>query len=254
MRPAETLLSELGIASPDDIDVDAIARCVGAEVDYRTLVGSEAQIIGYRDRAVIYVERKAAKTRRRFSVGHELGHWHHHRGQSFVCRPDDIGRPIDEASRNAERLADAYSSDLLLPPFIIGPMIERLASLNLESVRDLAGKFGASVTSTAIRTMKMTKEPAILVVHNLLGRKWQWPGLSAAGLRVRDDVDARSSAFTAIASKIMTNERKEPASYWFDRRHIEQFDVRVQSMTTIEGECLSLIRIPDQRLLEIYAR
>lgn len=252
MRPAETLLFELGITSPADIDVDAIARCVGAEVDYRTLVGCEAQIVGYRDRAVIYVERKASKTRRRFSVGHELGHWHHHRGQSFVCRPDDIGRPVDEASRNAERLADAYSADLLLPPYIIGPLIERLSPLNLHSIRELAGEFGTSITSTAIRTMRTTKEAAILVAHNLLGRRWQWPSLHAAGLRVRDDVDPRSSAISAIATNALTSERKEPASYWFDRRHIEQFDVRVQSMTTSEGESLSLIRITEPRMIEIY--
>jgi len=25
-----------------------------------------------------------------------------------------------------------------------------------------------------------------------------------------------------------TQLRKEPANYWFDRRHVEQFDVRVQ--------------------------
>lgn len=252
MRPAEVLLSDLGITSPDDIDIDAIARCVGAEVDYRALIGCEAQIVGYRDRAVIYVERKASKTRRRFSVGHELGHWHHHMGQSFVCRPDDIGRPVDEASRNAERLADAYSADLLLPPYMIGPLIEGLSPLNLHSIRELAGAFGASVTSTAIRTMRMTKEPAILVAHNLWGRRWQWPSLKAAGLRVRDDVDPRSSAISAIATNALTNERKEPASYWFDRRHVEQFDVRVQSMTTSEGESLSLIRITEPRLIEIY--
>jgi len=252
MRPAERLLFELGITSPDDIDVDAIARCVGAEVDYRTLVGCEAQIIGYRDQAVIYVDRSTSKVRRRFSVGHELGHWYHHRGQSFVCRSTDIGRPVDETSRDAERLADAYSADLLLPPYIINPRIEKLPQLNLHCIRALADEFGTSVTSTAIRTMRVTKDAAILVAHNLWGRKWQWSSLSAAGLRVRDDVDSRSSAILAIETKTLTNERKEPASYWFDRRHIEQFDVRVQSMTTAEGESLSLIRITEPRMIEIY--
>src|SRR5258708_4368186 len=70
----------------------------------------------------------------RFSTGHELGHWHHHRGQSFVCRSDDIGRPTDEKSRNAERLADAYSADLILSPFMIGPMLERRGEISLEGI------------------------------------------------------------------------------------------------------------------------
>jgi hypothetical protein len=46
--------------------------------------------------------------------------------------------------------------------------------------------------------------------------------------------------------------KKEPASYWFDRRHVEQFDVRVQSVRTAEGEALTLLRILDAKMIEIY--
>jgi IrrE N-terminal-like domain len=95
----------------------------GAQVLYRRLVGCEAQIIGFKDRAIIYVSDGARPNRKRFSTGHELGHWHHHRGQSFVCRSEDIGRPLDERSRNAERMADVYSADLILPPYLIKPKL-----------------------------------------------------------------------------------------------------------------------------------
>src|SRR5689334_17948308 len=118
MHPAEALLIELGISEPTDIDLDAIAHCVGVEVHYARLASCEAQIIGYRDRAIVYVSPDASPHRRRYSTGHELGHWHHHRGKSFVCRSSDIGRPVDPASRDAERLADSYSADLILPPFL----------------------------------------------------------------------------------------------------------------------------------------
>jgi hypothetical protein len=63
---------------------------VGAEVLYRRLVGCEAQIIGFSDRTIIYVSDGTQPRRRR---GDELGYWHHYRGQSFVCRSEDIGRP-----------------------------------------------------------------------------------------------------------------------------------------------------------------
>jgi hypothetical protein len=46
--------------------------------------------------------------------------------------------------------------------------------------------------------------------------------------------------------------RKEPANYWFDRRHIEQFDLRVQSVRTVEGEVLTLLRVLDPKMAEIY--
>lgn len=255
MRPAEMLLTELGVTSPADIDIDAIALCVGAEIYYRDLVGCEAEIIGRRNRAIIYVRKDTTPTRRRFSSGHELGHWHHHKGQSFICRPDDIGRPTDETSRNAERIADAYSADLLLPPFMFGPMLNDASKFSLDALADLANIFSVSLTATAIRAMRMTREPVMMVAHNLLGRRWQWPSISAMGLRVRDDLDPRSSAYVALdaAAGRIERARREPASYWFDRRHIEQFDLQVQSARTHEGETLTLLRILDQRMIDIYA-
>jgi hypothetical protein len=253
MRPAEELLAELGISDPADIELEAIAHCVGVEVECKRLVNCEAQIIGYRDRAIVYVSLDTPPRRRRFSTGHELGHWHHHRGQSFVCRSSDIGQPINDKSKNAERQADAYSGDLILPPFMIGPRLERIGDVSLDGIADLASMFKASVTATGIRVMKMTRQPLILVAHNLLGRTWQWPSITAGRMRIRDDVDSRSSGFISmVGGNKASVARKEPASYWFDRRHVEQFDLRVQSFRTIEGEVLTLIRLLDPKMIEIY--
>jgi hypothetical protein len=72
-------------------------------------------------------------------------------------------------------------------------------------------------------------------------------------LRVREDIDLRSSATVALAGVNRIGAlKKEPASYWFDRRHVEQFDVRVQSVRTAEGEALTLLRILDTKLIGIY--
>lgn len=253
MRPAEQLLVELGIADPQDIDLPAIAFCVGAEVQYRRLVGCEAQIIGFRNRAIIYVDDRIKNPRRKFSTGHELGHWHHHRGRSFVCRSDDIGKRTDQSTKDAERLADAYSADLLLPPFMIELRLQPLGDISLEAIVTLAQQFSASLTSTAIRVMRMTRQPLILVSQDLAGRRWQWPSIGAGTLKVRPDIDLRSSASVSLAgSNKISPARKEPAHYWFDRRHIDQFDVRVQSVRTSEGEALTLLRILEPGMVELY--
>jgi hypothetical protein len=129
----------------------------------------------------------------------------------------------------------------------------RMGEISLDGIADLASDFKASVTATAIRTIRMTRQPLILVAHDLLGRNWQWPSITAGGMRVRDDVDSRSSAFISmVGGNKAASARKEPASYWFDRRHVEQFDLRVQSFRTIEGEVLTLIRLLDPRMIEIY--
>jgi hypothetical protein len=89
--------------------------------------------------------------------------------------------------------------------------------------------------------------------HNLIGRNWQWPSISAGRMRARDDVDSRSSAFISMADGTKaTSARKEPANYWFDRRHVEQFDVRVQSFRTVVGDVLTLLRVLDPKMTEIY--
>jgi Zn-dependent peptidase ImmA (M78 family) len=173
VRAAEELLTELGISDPADIELEAIAYCVGVEVQYRRLSSCEAQIIGYKDRAVVYVTPDTSPQRRRFSTGHELGHWHHHRGMSFVCRSSDIGRPIDEKSRDAERLADAYAGDLILLPFMVGPKLERLGEISLDGAAEIAAQFKASITATAIRCVRMTRQPA----HS---RRAQSPGTYVA--------------------------------------------------------------------------
>ena len=112
LTPAEQLLQELGVTEPDEIDLEAIAFHAGARVRYRPLDGCEARIIGRGNAAIITVNAKSPYRRRRFSIAHELGHWHHHRGQSLVCRVEEY-RPHHALS--SERVADAYAADLLMP-------------------------------------------------------------------------------------------------------------------------------------------
>src|SRR5690349_18570970 len=111
LTPAEQLLQELGVTEPDEIDLEAIAYHVGAHVRYRPLDGCEAHIIGYGNSAIITVDTKSSFSRQRFSIAHELGHWHHHRGQSLICRAKE-STPYD--TRGPEPLANVYAADILM--------------------------------------------------------------------------------------------------------------------------------------------
>ena len=79
--PAEDLLHSLGVTSPEEIDLDAIAYHVGVRVRYRPLTGCIARIIANGDRAIATIDENCRHERKRFSIGHELGHW----GTSFVA-------------------------------------------------------------------------------------------------------------------------------------------------------------------------
>jgi Zn-dependent peptidase ImmA (M78 family) len=85
LTAAERILKSLGIESPGEIDLEAIAWTRGAVVNYRPLDRCEATIVGSKRRAVIAVNSRSPPDRRRFSLAHELGHWHHHKGRMLFC-------------------------------------------------------------------------------------------------------------------------------------------------------------------------
>jgi hypothetical protein len=103
-HPAETRIADLSISRPDEIDVEAIAYDFGVEVRYGDLSGCDATLVGYGARGIATIQRQSIRTRQRFSIGHELGHWEHHRGQSFRCRVDENFRQLG-AKREGERAA-----------------------------------------------------------------------------------------------------------------------------------------------------
>jgi hypothetical protein len=87
---AERILKSLGIEAPGEIDLEAIAWTRGAVVDYRPLDRCEATIVGSKRKAVIAVNSRSPPERRRFSLAHELGHWHHHKGRMLFCGGRDV--------------------------------------------------------------------------------------------------------------------------------------------------------------------
>ena len=148
LSAAERLLQELGVTEPDEIDLEAIAYHVSARVRYRSLDGCEARIIGKRDQAIITVNANSGYRRKRFSIAHELGHWHHHRGKCLACRLEEY-RTRDALS--PERIADSYAADLLMPYYLFRPLARHQGKLTFKAVSTLADIFNASKSAAAIR-------------------------------------------------------------------------------------------------------
>lgn len=166
---SERLLQELGVTQPNEIDLEAIAYHLGARVQFRPLDGCEARIIGRGDKAIITINNRSSYRRKRFSIAHELGHWQHHRGQPLVCRAEDF-RPRDVLS--SERIADMYAADLLMPNYLFRPLAHQHPKLTFKTITTIADAFQASNTAAAIRLVECDHSPALLVCHDLRGRKW----------------------------------------------------------------------------------
>jgi hypothetical protein len=252
LTAAERLLKELGVTDPKEIDLEAIAWTLGARVKYRPLDGCEACITGDTERAIISVNCRNPRRRRRFSIGHELGHWQHHRGRILVCRADDIGRGRRNASP-AERTADAYAADLLMPAYLLKPVARAYPKLDFATVRAIADLFDASYTATAIRLVETAHAYALLVCHGPEGRKWftSTPGVPERWFP-RKDLDDDSSAPDVLSGR--TNDdaglRRVGADAWFDRAEAGKYEVLEQTISIGSDEILSLVVIADEEMLE----
>ena len=247
---AEGLLQSLGIDTPTDIDLEAIAWHVGARIKIRPLVNCEARIIGLDDKAIISVNAASTPERQRFSIGHELGHWAHHRGQCAVCRVTDIGNYRNERATK-ERAADAYAADLLMPWYLFKPAVREHKRLDMKALRAVAAPFSASLTATLIRMIDSDQFPCSMVVtHRASGKPWvtRAPSMQRRWF-ARDDLDPESFAFTMMYGNDARTEsfpRKIGADAWFDHHAAAEFEITEQSFKLPTGDVVTILNLPDR--------
>ena len=249
-RPAERLLLALGIDRPEDIDLEAIAWTAGAAVKYRPLDRCEAMIVGSKDRAIIAVNSNALPVRQRFSLAHEIGHWHHHRGRVLVCRSEDIGNPAPRAL-DPEKEADGFASDLLLPDYLVRPRIRAMDRVTLSEVRALAKEFSTSVTAALLKIVESNGFPLLAVCHDRNRRRWfrRAPGV-AGWWFPREHLDVESFAFEMLYGNAAESRfpRKIGADAWFDFRHAGRFELLEQSYLLPNSEILTMLVLPDEAM------
>lgn len=247
--PAEALLRSLGITSPDEIDLEAIAWSVGAKVHEAELPSCEARIIGFQDQAIITVRNTGDPRRRRFSIGHELGHWIHHRGRSSICRSSDIGNP--GAASQLEKQADRFAADLLMPRYLFAPTVGEMKRPSFEIVDELATTFSTSRLATALRCVDIGSWPVVLICHGLSGRRWFKRATSVTDdWFPRDDLDPSSPSFPVLFGTVERSRcQSVGANLWFDRRDANLYRITEQSLKAHGGTMLTLLTLTDPKML-----
>lgn len=249
--PAEVILKRLGITEPREIDLEAIAWDLGARVRYRPLERCEARIVGLAARAIITVNSRSNARRQRFSIGHELGHWHHDRGRVLLCQAEDIGRAAI-GHLHPERIADRFASSLLMPAYLFRPIARAYPKADFQTVRAIADTSDTSRTATAIRLVEDRHFVACLVCHSSQGRKWftRSPEVPVRWFP-REDLAAESFAFALLFGGAPEDRfpRKIGADAWFDRWDAERYEVYEQTIRTGVDETLTLVRIDDDAML-----
>lgn len=241
------LLEGLGITRPEEIDVEVIAYTCGATTKYADLTGCEATLVGIGDKAIITVREQSSRARKRFSVGHELGHWMRDRGSaSFSCTESDFD--LSPVVRVRERKANEFASDLLLPTHLFDPLA-RTRFLNLETLRDMANMFRTSLTATAIKLVRRGSYPAVLTSYKSGRRAWYIRGDSVppkfTPLEWLDQSTGAASAdgTTAQGSEDICADR------WFDDERSGRYYVRESWFRTSSDSVVVLLWWEDEQQL-----
>ena len=239
----ERLLWSHGVRHADHIDLDAIANAHGATVKYRCLDGCAARLVTSDDQAIISVYNDDNLGRKRFSLGHELAHWIcDARRASFKCSNADIG-PQNEEAKNVEANANVFSSQLLLPDYLVAPWIQD-RNVTLDVAKDLANDFRASLTASAIKLMRRSSTPACVVNHDQHQLRWfQKNSKFPFDFYVLKELHHDTAAFTMVFGKGATMSRpiKEPANRWLSGPDAFRKTVSAQSFRQIDGSVLTLV-------------
>lgn len=248
---AERLLLSLGISTPADIDLEAIAWFVGAKVKYRPLQGCEALIVGNDKNSIISINSRSSPQRKRFSIAHELGHWHHHRGRHLFCHTEDIGGGGDRRSQ-LERDADRYAADLLMPSYMFTPIVRRISRPSFQSIKDVAALFDTSLVATAIRLVETGIFPCMVICHSEQGRNWfARSSLIPSRWFPQDQLDPASYAFDVLFGRKTDDSmpRKIGADAWFDRDEAQHYEIQEQTIRLSSTEILTLLHVREASML-----
>ena len=248
-RTANALLGELGISSPAEIDIEAIAFHCGAVVRYRPLTGCAARIVGKNDTALITVDSNSSRTRQRFSAAHELGHWMHDRGKtSFGCEEAQFAK--EWSRNNPETRANRYASDLLLPEALFRPAATAYKSMDFDTVRELATIFDTSVPATAIRLVEHGPLPTMLICYSAAGREWFVRHAVSDSLWPPNTADAYTYACDLLKENSCGETRGTVnASAWFEHPVASGFSIEEHSIRTPNDVVLSLLWWKNENML-----
>lgn len=101
----------------------------------------------------------------RFTVAHELGHFYLDRHREFLVKRRRAIESMTEFESNGEieRQADAFASGLLMPKFLLGPLINQEEDVTIGSIKAAASTFDVSLTSMMVRWTQLSHFPCAAV-------------------------------------------------------------------------------------------
>ncbi|WP_040395327.1 ImmA/IrrE family metallo-endopeptidase [Aromatoleum toluclasticum] len=157
---------------PFPVPLEALAAVSGIErIEDMTTEGFEGMLMTNpeKSRGVILVKANGNHHRRRFTIGHELGHYFlpWHRQTKFSCTAENIKDPGGDfkAARGQEMEAEAnaFASELLMPSREFTKRLRSFGEPDIAQVVELSSLFGTSIEASARRLMNLSDYPVAFV-------------------------------------------------------------------------------------------
>ena len=160
------------IAFPVPVEEIALALEIRKIVDFDTdsfegaLLTDEAKT-----NCAILVRSGTRPERRRFTIGHELGHYlmplHIPTAEGFRCSQADMREEenIGTYSNSAwEAEANIFASELLIPPTHFKKNLRSSRNISIETLISLANYFGVSKTACGRRMTQLSDDPCAMLI------------------------------------------------------------------------------------------
>mgnify|MGYP002634082181 CR=1 FL=1 len=227
----------------------------GAKIKYRQMDGCDACILGHAEkgRAIISVNANTSERRQKFSLAHEMGHWEWHRGQQLYCGKEDIaGSGRKRQAQSKEATANRFAAEMLMPQYMIRPMLNDFSKFNMNTVTKLADEFGVSKTAMAFRLVEIDFEPSLLIAHGPDGRRWFVRSKSIGEQWFPSErLDPQSNAHD-ILHKGAPDDRfmsMTDGDSWFHAHGADTVSLGEQSYSTSDDEVVTLLVAKSERLM-----
>jgi hypothetical protein len=247
---AETVAEMLSTDSR--LEPDAVAREAGLTFNVGKYGDAFDALLEFRkSRFHVYLNSDRGNglhtARGRFSFAHELGHFFidEHRW-ALSGRISPHGSFTGFCSNNtAEREADNFAAHLLMPSARIKSKARGKKGSGA-TIRELAGEFGTSLSSTAIHCAILDVFPIIVMMWTREGCAWCWSSSEYYGItrnrarRKFRDIPYESVTADILNSKAHRNadsQRSTTLASWFSRTPVQSSVSEV-----FVEECLSLGR------------
>ena len=248
----ERLLKELEVDDPKDINLQLLCEACKLELEYAGDMSADAEIlIAFDNSGIITINQNQNPLRQRFSIAHELGHWHLHKKQPlFSCQPSDglaLSQSIDQSAIDKEREADRFAANLLMPPYIFLRHVREVPEIGFASIEKLGGLFQTSIPATAIQTVNMGIHPIVIAVYSAGGVLCYFSrsSLISEKLWPAKVLSSGMYAFDVAADKVSRNGPVQ-AFDWFDS--VDDDSEVFEESHYWNGQIMSIIRVDDERL------